>query len=40
MSLKALAQHLCVSYKEDKPMAVLASVQAVLIEVAGAVKKM
>lgn len=40
MSLKALAQHLCVSYKDDKPTAVLTSVQAVLVEVAGALKMM
>ena len=40
MSLKALAQHLCIGFKDDKPTAVLSPVQAVLIEVAGALGKM
>lgn len=40
VSLKVLAQHLCISYKDDKPTAVLIPVQAVLVEVAGALRKM
>ena len=40
MSLKALAQHLCVGYKDDKPTAVLSPVQAVLVEVKGALQKL
>ena len=40
MGLKALAQHLCIGFKDDKPTAVLSSVQAVLVEVADALKKM
>lgn len=40
MSLKALAQHLCIGFKHDKPMAVLSPVQVVLVEVEGALQKM
>lgn len=40
VSLKALAQYLCISYSDDKPTAVLSSVQAVLVELAGALKEM
>lgn len=34
-----MAQHLCIGFKDDKPTAVLGSVQAVLVEVAGALRK-